>query len=288
MDGTGNALGNIIIGNAKANTLDGAGGGDTMRGIGGSDTYVVRSANDVVDESVAGSGGTDTILAHLDFSLAAASAGRKPDADRRSRNGTGNGITGNAVPIRWTVRRRRTAGGGTRPTSWRLGDIVHESAAGSAASPPSVNIDSAPARQMVGRRRDRAGAIENIIRGGNAIEATGNDLAITGNAGGNVLDGGDGADSIFGEAGDDRLIGGLGPDLLTGGNGLDSFAFEGIGDSGKRASARDTILDFSAEDFIDLSAIDAKKGGGDSHFKFIRKQGFHDKKGELHYQKKSW
>ena len=36
-------------------------------------------------------------------------------------------------------------------------------------------------------------------------------------------------------------------------------------------------------DDIDLGTIDAQSGGGNQKFKWIGKQGFHDKKGELHY-----
>ena len=78
INGTGNALANVITGNAGANildgqggndTLDGRGGADTMRGGAGNDTYVVDNAGDVVDESVAGSDGVDTVRSSVSFSL---------------------------------------------------------------------------------------------------------------------------------------------------------------------------------------------------------------------------
>ncbi len=56
---TGNALANTLFGNDGNNVLNGATGADYMRGYGGNDIYVVDNAGDVVDESVAGSGGTD-------------------------------------------------------------------------------------------------------------------------------------------------------------------------------------------------------------------------------------
>ena len=93
------------------------------------------------------------------------------------------------------------------------------------------------------------------------------------------MNGGDGAD---------RLTGGLGADLQTGGDKADAFVFLALTDSTKKASGRDSILDFDrAEgDKIDLSAIDARTGDGSatSAFKFIGKKGFDDvdgKKGEL-------
>jgi Ca2+-binding RTX toxin-like protein len=82
--------------------------------------------------------------------------------------------------------------------------------------------------------------------------------------------------------------GGKGADALTGGLGLDVFVFLTTSDSTGKASGRDTILDFDrAEgDVIDLSAIDAKKGGGDNRFSFIKKADFDDHKGELRFDAK--
>ena len=64
INGTGNALNNVITGNAGANMLSGAAGNDTlnggvgadnMRGGAGNDVYVVDNASDIVNESLAGS-----------------------------------------------------------------------------------------------------------------------------------------------------------------------------------------------------------------------------------------
>ena len=80
----------------------------------------------------------------------------------------------------------------------------------------------------------------------------------------------------------DDLHGGAGRDFLTGGEDADDFIFTALTDSGKGA-LRDVILDFSSVEFdqIDLSGIDAKKGGGDNAFHLVGKH-FHHKAGELH------
>ncbi|MGH6735044.1 MAG: calcium-binding protein [Methyloceanibacter sp.] len=101
------------------------------------------------------------------------------------------------------------------------------------------------------------------------------------------LIGGKGNDKLDGGAGADVLTGGRGKDLLFGGADRDLFDFNSIKDS-VRGGKRDKILDFQrGTDDIDLKGIDAHKGvSGNQKFKWIGKQDFHDKKGELRYEDK--
>jgi Ca2+-binding RTX toxin-like protein len=69
LNGVGNALANTLTGNSGDNNINGNSGADLMRGMGGSDNYVVNETGDVVDESVAGSGGEDSILSFVSISL---------------------------------------------------------------------------------------------------------------------------------------------------------------------------------------------------------------------------
>ncbi len=112
------------------------------------------------------------------------------------------------------------------------------------------------------------------------VGRSGDDL-LWGETGRDTLYGGLGADTIRGGTGNDLIDGGRGTDLLFGDAGGDHFVFDSKKDSPKKAA--DTIGDFdgSEGDLIDLSGIDAKKGGRDNDFKFIGATGFTDKKGQL-------
>jgi Ca2+-binding RTX toxin-like protein len=78
--------------------------------------------------------------------------------------------------------------------------------------------------------------------------------------------GGKGADTIGGGAKSDLLYGNLGADQISGGGGNDWFEYYAIAES--TASARDTILDFSAGDRISLSNIDADSNPANGNGKF--------------------
>lgn len=103
------------------------------------------------------------------------------------------------------------------------------------------------------------------LTGSDMIDGFGADDAniLMGNSNSNVLGGG---------GGDDRLSGGLGADFLIGGGGGDVFAFQRLRDSRLASEKRDVISDFvKGEDRIDVSAIDAIKGGTDNAFGWIGK-----------------
>lgn len=120
------------------------------------------------------------------------------------------------------------------------------------------------------------------IFGDTLLGRSGDDLLI-GEAGQDIVVGGRGEDLLRGGADNDTIDGGRHRDDLFGGAGGDLFVFDHLKDSHKKTGRADTIHDFnSAEgDIIDLSGIDARKGGRDNDFKFIGTSKFHDKKGEL-------
>ncbi|TLU81939.1 MAG: calcium-binding protein [Chlorobium sp.] len=67
INGTGNAIDNLIVGNSSDNILDGVTGADTMIGGQGNDIYYVDNIGDVVTE-LAGEG-TDTVQSSISYQL---------------------------------------------------------------------------------------------------------------------------------------------------------------------------------------------------------------------------
>ena len=81
--------------------------------------------------------------------------------------------------------------------------------------------------------------------------------SLYGNGGNDTIIGGLGNDKLYGGAGNDRLDGSVGADSMWGGAGSDTFAFSWWADSCDANNQSDSIRDFAAEDFIDLSSIGA-------------------------------
>lgn len=83
-----------------------------------------------------------------------------------------------------------------------------------------------------------------------------------------ALTGSAGANTLLGGQGDDVIRGGKGADALAGAGGADHFVYLSLAESGPATA--DSIQGFVAgQDVIDLSAIDAIKGGGNDAFTFI-------------------
>ena len=186
INGTGNALANVLTGNAGNNSLWGGGGNDQLSGGGGNDSLYGSAADDALyggagNDTLNGGSGNDTMLggAGNDSYIVDAAA------DRVFETTTANGSS-NAGGI----------------------DIVHSSV--------TFTLDSHAGVRFV----------ENLtLTGTAAINGTGNALAnvLTGNAGDNLLYGGAGNDQLCGGGGNDALYGGAGIDTLNGDAGNDTM-----------------------------------------------------------------
>ena len=170
----------------------------------------------------------------------------------------------------------------------RTGDLVVENAGEGTDEVRSsvINLDLANYANVEDLRLTGAANLDLVGNGG-ANSLTGNDAKnkITGNGGADTIDGRGGKDILLGNGGADMLTGGMGRDKLTGGANADRFIFNAAAETGTTGTTRDKITDFSQAqgDRIDLSAIDAKSGGGNQAFSFIGTDAFSSTKGELQF-----
>jgi Ca2+-binding RTX toxin-like protein/subtilisin-like proprotein convertase family protein len=204
INGTGNALDNVLMGNTGYNILTGGAGNDTLDGgigtdtlIGGSgnDTYVVHFG-DVVTE-LAGEG-TDTVQSSISYILGANVENLVLTGTAVGVNGTGNGLDNVLDGTLSTAANTLTGGAGNDTYIVGTGDKVVE-----AAGEGTDTVQTALASYTLGAN------VENLVLTGTAdSNGTGNELgnALTGNTGNNTLDGGAGADTMAGGRGDDTYV----------------------------------------------------------------------------------
>jgi Ca2+-binding RTX toxin-like protein len=241
INGTGNALDNVLTGNTGINSLTGGDGNDTLNGGtgadaltggAGNDTYVVDNANDSTTENA--DEGTDLVQSTVAWTLGAnfenlTFTGSSGLAGMG--NGLDNVLTGNsgANTLTGLDGNDRLDGGTGNDTMigglgndtyvvQAAGDVVTESAGqGTDTIESSITIAALAAN------------VENLtLTGSSALNGTGNalDNILTGNSGANSLTGGDGNDTLIGGAGNDTLVGGLGSDTFyfAAGFGLDAIS----------------------------------------------------------------
>ena len=229
VQGTGNALDNVLFGNAAANRLTGGAGNDVLDGQAGADTligglgndrYVVDNLGDTVVEDQAA--GTDSVTSSVDFTLGAnvENLTLTGQALLGTGNALANTLIGNSLANRLSGGDGNdlldggagadTMTGGTgndRYTVDNLGDQVIET------STLANEIDSVTSSVNFTLGNN----VENLTLTDGAVQGTGNalDNVLFGNAAANRLTGGAGDDSLDGDAGADTLIGGDGNDTYV-------------------------------------------------------------------------
>ncbi len=239
IDGTGNALGNVIIGNAAANV---------MAGLGGDDSYVVDNAGDVVNE--AADGGLDSVASSITYTLS-------DHVENLTLTGTAviDG-TGNALANTfWGNAANNMFTGGDGADTYHFGcgagrdtvvdtatiagaDDIVQMAAGVAPDQVRVYADGNDLQLAIKFTSDRLILKDWLLGAPYQVEFVKFDdgtrwgvaeLQSLAAFSAEVFVGTAGADQLSGGAGDDVLTGGAGDDLLTGGAGDDTYVF-GIGD----------------------------------------------------------
>jgi trimeric autotransporter adhesin len=253
INGTGNALGNDLLGNSGNNTLNGLAGNDELTGYAGNDTlnggagddelfgnnngdgfidrldggagddtYYIYSASDIIADS--GIGGNDTVYAYSQLTGDLAAGVENLSLEYGSvitgrGNALDNMITGNTYNNSlFGLAGKDTLDGGTGDDSMTGGlgdDTYYVDSALDVVTEDSVTggLDTVFSTATF----TLSANVENLtLTGGGNINGTGNTLNnfITGNANSNVL---------TGDNGDDTLDGGTGSDAMYGGNGSDTY-----------------------------------------------------------------
>jgi len=94
LNGSGNALDNLLVGTSGNNTLDGRAGNDAMYGGSGDDIYIVAAAGDQTVEAM--NHGTDTVRSYINWTLGA-NVERLELRGSGNLNGTGNTLANTLV-----------------------------------------------------------------------------------------------------------------------------------------------------------------------------------------------
>lgn len=226
INGTGNALDNVIIGNSGNNILNGGAGADQMEGGVGNDIYVVDNVGDVVVENI--EEGIDTVQSSITYALGS-------NVENLTLTGTDNidgiGNSLNNVIIGNSSKNTLVGGAGDDVLNGGLGADILLGGVGN----DTYIVDNIGdvVEESIGEGTDTVQSsityelgsnVENLtLTGTGSINGTGNELnnVIIGNSGKNILTGG---------AGDDILDGGLGADRLIGGLGDDTYMVDNAGD----------------------------------------------------------
>lgn len=205
---TGNTGTNYLRGYAGNDTIDGGAGSDTMVGDDGNDLYYVREASDVVTETNAATGGTDTVHSYLAHTSTQTYTLESNIENGRIVTTAASNMKGN------TLNNFLYAGTGNNVIDGSSGTDSLSYYYGNNGSGVTVNLSTTAAQATVGSGTD-------ILLGIESLYGTNYADRLIGNAGANYLRGYGGNDSLDGGAGTDTMVGNVGNDLYYVRNGGD-------------------------------------------------------------------
>jgi Ca2+-binding RTX toxin-like protein len=204
LNGTGNALDNILTGNGGSNVLTGGAGNDT---------YVVGAGDTVVEQA---GGGTDTVQSSVAWTLSL-------NVENLTLTGTANingtGSSANNILVGNSGNNTLNSGSGNDTVD---GGEGHDSLHGGSGDDTLLG--------GLGNDVLNAGSGNDTLNAGDGTDT------LNGGSGDDQMIGGGGNDSLTGGSGADQFTGGNGNDQLTGGSGNDRYHFF-------RGDGQDTISD---------------------------------------------
>ncbi|OHD90882.1 hypothetical protein [Sulfuricurvum sp. RIFCSPLOWO2_12_FULL_43_24] len=202
IDGTGNAMANILIGNSANNVLDAKAGSDAMAGYGGDDTYIVDNVDDTVYESV--DAGDDHVISSVTYTLSD-NVERLTLVGSEVIDGTGNDLNNTLIGNEAANVIDGKAGADTMIAGAGDDTYIVDNAGDSVIDALNQGIDAIYSSVSYVLPEN----VENLtLTGDDNISAMGNGLdnTLVGNIGNNVIDGGAGVDTMSGGLGDDVYV----------------------------------------------------------------------------------
>jgi Ca2+-binding RTX toxin-like protein len=250
----GSSFGDTLTGSDIRNIIGGENGDDVIKGNGGDDSLAGEAGVDTID----GNDGNDRVVGGAGADILHGNAGND-SMDGGTEDDQIFGDDGNDS---------MTGGAGADSLDGGEGNDILEGGAGADTLTGGNGIDSVSYASAAG---PVVVVLGGVSTGGDAAGDTMSGIEqVLGSSFADTITGDANANTMWGLGGDDILIGGAGADVLKGGAGNDSFTYVAIGDSTVATAGKDTVVDFTTGDKIDLSAIDADSNGenGDTAFTF--------------------